>query len=193
MRHRCRRGRDRRSGRGRDHRCTRCGRCRNGGFRRGEHRSGFRRRQQRRRRVGCRGGRNRCGSVGRTGIRRRLPRAVVLHRGHAIQSVSGDSFPCRSADEAPHLTKPGFKPRTNAYSPVMHVAITGASGLIGTALTSHLRRNGHQVTPLVRRTPRAGEIGWDPSAGRLEPDRSRTDRRDRAPRRCRHRRPPVDR
>jgi len=51
----------------------------------------------------------------------------------------------------------------------MHVGITGASGLIGTALTSHLRTTGHDVTALVRQSPQAGEIGWDPSAGRLDP------------------------
>lgn len=51
----------------------------------------------------------------------------------------------------------------------MHVGITGASGLIGTALTTHLRAAGHDATPLVRRTARSGEIGWDPGAGRLEP------------------------
>ena len=50
----------------------------------------------------------------------------------------------------------------------MHVGITGASGLIGTALTEHLRAGGHDTTPLVRRTPSAREIGWDPSAGVLD-------------------------
>jgi uncharacterized protein len=47
----------------------------------------------------------------------------------------------------------------------MRVAVTGASGLIGTALTESLRRDGHRVTPFVRRPPRPGEIGWDPQAG----------------------------
>ncbi len=51
----------------------------------------------------------------------------------------------------------------------MHVGITGASGLIGTALTSHLRANGHDVTAFVRRPPTVGEISWDPASGRLEP------------------------
>ena len=51
----------------------------------------------------------------------------------------------------------------------MHVGITGASGLIGTALSSHLLVGGHEVTSFVRRPPGDGEIGWDPSAGRLDP------------------------
>jgi uncharacterized protein (TIGR01777 family) len=50
----------------------------------------------------------------------------------------------------------------------MHVGITGATGLIGTALTAHLRSSGHDTTPLVRRVPKAGEIGWDPGAGELD-------------------------
>jgi uncharacterized protein (TIGR01777 family) len=50
----------------------------------------------------------------------------------------------------------------------MRIAITGASGLIGTALAGHLTSAGHTVVPVVRRSPRSGEIGWDPSAGRLD-------------------------
>jgi len=53
----------------------------------------------------------------------------------------------------------------------MKVAITGSSGLIGTALTASLRADGHEVVRLVRRPPRAasgstgaGEIRWDPRA-----------------------------
>ena len=47
----------------------------------------------------------------------------------------------------------------------MKVAITGSSGLIGTALVSALEADGHQVVRLVRRPPRsAGEIHWDPQA-----------------------------
>jgi uncharacterized protein len=47
----------------------------------------------------------------------------------------------------------------------MKVAITGSSGLIGTALAASLRSDGHQVIRLVRRPPRsAGEVRWDPRA-----------------------------
>ena len=48
----------------------------------------------------------------------------------------------------------------------MRVAITGSSGLIGTALADSLRRDGHHVIPVVRRPPRPGEIRWEPQAGR---------------------------
>jgi uncharacterized protein len=47
----------------------------------------------------------------------------------------------------------------------MKVAVTGSSGLIGTALAASLRSDGHQVVRLVRRTPRsADEVRWDPRA-----------------------------
>jgi uncharacterized protein (TIGR01777 family) len=52
----------------------------------------------------------------------------------------------------------------------MKVAITGSSGLIGTALAASLRADGHQVVRLVRRPPHAvstgarDEIRWDPRA-----------------------------
>jgi uncharacterized protein len=47
----------------------------------------------------------------------------------------------------------------------MKVAVTGSSGLIGTALAASLRADGHQVVRLVRRTPRgADEVRWDPRA-----------------------------
>ncbi|WP_009995967.1 TIGR01777 family oxidoreductase [Streptomyces clavuligerus] len=45
----------------------------------------------------------------------------------------------------------------------MRIAIAGASGLIGTALTRSLRLDGHEVVRLVRRPARRGdEVEWDP-------------------------------
>ena len=47
----------------------------------------------------------------------------------------------------------------------MKVAVTGSSGLIGTALAVGLRADGHEVIRLVRRVPRADdEVRWDPRA-----------------------------
>ena len=47
----------------------------------------------------------------------------------------------------------------------MKVAITGSSGLIGTALVASLRASGHEVIRLVRRPARsADEVRWDPRA-----------------------------
>jgi uncharacterized protein (TIGR01777 family) len=51
----------------------------------------------------------------------------------------------------------------------MKVAITGASGLIGSALVPHLRNRGDEVLRLVRRQATApDEVTWDPAAGTVD-------------------------
>ncbi|MEI7548298.1 MAG: TIGR01777 family oxidoreductase [Actinomycetota bacterium] len=52
----------------------------------------------------------------------------------------------------------------------MRVIISGASGLIGSALVASLRSDGHQVVALVRRPAGTGEIQWDPAKGVLAAD-----------------------
>jgi uncharacterized protein (TIGR01777 family) len=53
----------------------------------------------------------------------------------------------------------------------MLVAVTGASGLIGSALARRLEAEGHQVLRLTRSRPTdPGQVRWDPAAGRLDPD-----------------------
>lgn len=52
----------------------------------------------------------------------------------------------------------------------MRVAVSGSSGLIGTALAEALPRHGHEVVRLVRADPRPGEVCWDPAAGRVDPE-----------------------
>jgi uncharacterized protein (TIGR01777 family) len=49
----------------------------------------------------------------------------------------------------------------------LHIAVTGASGLIGSALAASLTADGHRVTRLVRRAPGPGEVRWAPAAGHL--------------------------
>jgi uncharacterized protein (TIGR01777 family) len=49
------------------------------------------------------------------------------------------------------------------------IAITGSSGLIGTALVGHLKSEGHTVQRLVRRAPVAvDEVTWDPQTGYVD-------------------------
>ncbi|HEX8098550.1 MAG TPA: NAD-dependent epimerase/dehydratase family protein, partial [Pyrinomonadaceae bacterium] len=49
----------------------------------------------------------------------------------------------------------------------MRVLVTGASGLVGSALVPSLRADGHEVLRLVRSAPKegAGEALWDPEKG----------------------------
>ncbi|WP_330244342.1 TIGR01777 family oxidoreductase [Streptomyces sp. NBC_00562] len=49
------------------------------------------------------------------------------------------------------------------------IAVTGSTGLIGTALVRSLRADGHDVVRLVRRPARAGdEVEWDPKRGYVD-------------------------
>jgi uncharacterized protein len=53
----------------------------------------------------------------------------------------------------------------------LRVAVTGATGLVGSALVPALRAAGHRVDRLSRRPPQPGttDIQWDPAHGRLDP------------------------
>ena len=52
----------------------------------------------------------------------------------------------------------------------MQIAVTGSSGLIGTALIAALRGSGHQAIPVVRpESAASGEsLHWDPNAGTID-------------------------
>lgn len=50
----------------------------------------------------------------------------------------------------------------------MRIAISGASGFLGSHLATILRKQGDEVLALVRHRPAGGEIGWDPAAGTME-------------------------
>lgn len=62
---------------------------------------------------------------------------------------------------------------TFATQGTMHVAITGSTGLIGSALASFLTTGGHTVTRLVRDPAKAGpaDVLWNPSRGQIDRDR----------------------
>ena len=51
----------------------------------------------------------------------------------------------------------------------LHIAITGATGLVGSRLVAFLRSGGHTVSRVVRRpTGAADEIAWDPARGEID-------------------------
>lgn len=53
----------------------------------------------------------------------------------------------------------------------MQIAVTGSTGMIGSRLVDHLRREGHEVLRVVRPSSRVGDgrtIRWDPAAGHID-------------------------
>jgi uncharacterized protein (TIGR01777 family) len=89
------------------------------------------------------------GAVAGTWVARPRIERMLRYRQHLL-----------AADLAAHAR---FRAR-----PRLHVAITGASGLLGSALGPFLTTGGHRVTPLVRGAAREGTIAWDPQAGRID-------------------------
>lgn len=55
----------------------------------------------------------------------------------------------------------------------MKIAVTGSSGLVGSALVTHLESSGHVVKRIVRRRDSADSdsVYWDPEAGMIEVDK----------------------
>ena len=54
----------------------------------------------------------------------------------------------------------------------MKILISGASGLVGKALTNSLTNDGHEIVRLVRRTPSTPfEIEWHPNQGHIDAER----------------------
>jgi uncharacterized protein (TIGR01777 family) len=54
------------------------------------------------------------------------------------------------------------------HQPSMHVAVTGASGLLGSALVPFLTTGGHRVTPVTRGSRPRDAIRWEPRSGAID-------------------------
>jgi uncharacterized protein (TIGR01777 family) len=64
-----------------------------------------------------------------------------------------------------------LKPHSKKGGETLNILVSGASGLLGSALIPFLTARGHRVVTLVRRAPilEKEEIFWDPVAGYLDP------------------------
>ncbi|MDM8524883.1 TIGR01777 family oxidoreductase [Desulfococcaceae bacterium HSG8] len=65
-------------------------------------------------------------------------------------------------DIAAHLPEKGKAP--------LNILISGASGIVGSALVPFLTTGGHRVIRLVRRCPEKKEVFWNPLSGYLDPN-----------------------
>jgi uncharacterized protein (TIGR01777 family) len=68
------------------------------------------------------------------------------------------------------LRRHGEWPRGRGSS-ALTVAITGASGLVGRALTAFLTTGGHRVLRIGRRAERSDDIRWDVRSGTIDAER----------------------
>jgi len=64
------------------------------------------------------------------------------------------------------------KPQQAVDPTSLRIAVTGSTGLVGSALVPYLAGRGHKVSRMVRKTPAPGssDIRWDPARGQLEAD-----------------------
>jgi uncharacterized protein (TIGR01777 family) len=85
--------------------------------------------------------------------------------GRAVSAKIGSVFAYRHRIMAGDLEAHG---RLAGREP-MHVLLSGASGLVGSALTPYLTTGGHTVSPLVRPGRPTGKHGvaWNPATGEL--------------------------
>ncbi len=100
-------------------------------------------------------------------------RIAYVLPGGALGSVAGEAFTRRKLQrmfDYRHRVTAGdvaAHARARAAGP-MRILVTGASGLIGSALVPYLTTGGHTVVRLGRRGRDADAIQWDPAAGSID-------------------------
>src|SRR5687768_15117942 len=81
--------------------------------------------------------------------------------------------PARSLHRRPFMTPTRTPQPQQSVDPVtLRIAITGSTGLVGSALVPYLERRGHKVIRMIRKPPAPGssDIHWDPARGVLDAD-----------------------
>jgi uncharacterized protein (TIGR01777 family) len=95
--------------------------------------------------------------------------------GGTIGRVAGGAFVRHKLERMftyrHRITNDDLKTHARYTGAPMNILVSGANGLIGTALIPFLTTGGHMVTRLVRSQPRPGEnaISWDPERGVDDP------------------------
>lgn len=92
--------------------------------------------------------------------------ALVLPRGGLFGDVGRDLPAGTVNDDA---VSPAASPtQRESMTHRRTILVTGASGLVGSALVQALRRRGDVVRMLTRRPSGEGEFGWDPLRGEID-------------------------
>jgi hypothetical protein len=88
-----------------------------------------------------------------------------------IGAVRTPSFPLGLEIAFPHV-RVHYRLETirldEIWSGVMKILVSGATGLVGSALSEELKAQNHTVVRLTRGTAGPGEVFWDPMAGKLD-------------------------
>lgn len=94
----------------------------------------------------------------------------------AIGRLLGHGFIERELDRTftyrHRVTKESIMQQQQQTNSPLQIAVTGSTGLIGSATVAHLRDSGHTVRRIVRpssRTDESNVIRWEPDAGKLKP------------------------
>jgi uncharacterized protein (TIGR01777 family) len=100
----------------------------------------------------------------------------ALSGSRLLGRVFGDAFSRKKLERMfryRHITTHHDLTAHNMYTggAPMNIAVTGASGLVGSELVPFLTADGHRVVRLVRSAPKPGDdvVHWDPQAGQLDP------------------------
>ena len=124
---------------------------------------------------------------------RRSWRHKVIGRSPPTTFTRRGPLPARLRGERPPASVPGGHSRRGVYAGRMRIAVTGATGLIGSALVADRRANGDDVVRVVAAAPTVPTSSWSPADGTARPRGARRRRRGRPSRGRRHRRPSLDR
>lgn len=98
----------------------------------------------------------------------RLPFGFVgnLVGGSLVKGKLDRTFNYRHAVTKLDLERLASEPQGNAQP--MEVLVTGATGMVGSALEAFLRMRGHRVRRVTRNPSAPGDVRWDPEAGLLD-------------------------